>query len=416
MPPSVHIITFGCRLNSYESEVMRAHASAAGLGDVVLVNTCAVTSEAERQARQAIRKARREHPTAKIIVTGCAAQIHPERYAALEEVDYVIGNNDKLIAETYTALGANDICVSDIAEAGAAHAPIVEGFEGGLTRGFIQVQNGCDHRCTYCIIPYGRGPSRSVALDVIVDQTQTLLSQGYPEIALTGVDITSYGAELENKMTLGAMIRQLLDRVPELKRLRLSSLDPAAIDEDLWGLLEHEPRLMPHWHLSVQSCDDMVLRRMARRHRGKDLVELCTRARALRPDITFGADLIAGFPSETEKMFENTARLVEELNLTWLHVFPYSVRSGTPAAKMPQVPMDIRRARAAKLREIGERAVAAHLDGLVGQRLAVHVEQPLLARTPTFAPVRLTVPATVGSVINVECLERDGDIVVARGR
>ncbi|MFA6279855.1 MAG: tRNA (N(6)-L-threonylcarbamoyladenosine(37)-C(2))-methylthiotransferase MtaB [Bdellovibrionales bacterium] len=419
MTNTVDIITFGCRLNSYESEAMRTLAQSAGLGDVVLVNTCAVTAEAERQARQAIRKARREKPSATIIVTGCAAQIHPERYAALDEVDHVIGNNEKLKAETYASLvsergGQARVVVEDIQRAGQAIAPLVSGFAGGLTRGFVQVQNGCDHRCTYCIIPYGRGVSRSVSAAAIISQTQTLVEQGFPEIVLAGVDIASYGADLAGKPTLGAMVREMLAAVPELKRLRLSSLDPAAIDEDLWWLLEHEPRLMPHWHLSLQAGDDTVLKRMARRHRVKDLRALCERARAARPDIIFGADLIAGFPAETDAMAEGTLALVEELDLTWLHVFPYSARIGTPAAKMPQVPMEVRRARAARLRQVGQAAMIRHLEGIVGQRVAAHVEQPMLARTPTFAEVRLETSAMVGSVIEVEVLARDGEKLVGR--
>ncbi len=414
MTDTVDIITFGCRLNTYESEVMRSLARQAGLGDVVLINTCAVTAEAERQARQAIRKARRQNPKAKIIVTGCAAQIHPERYAALDEVDHVIGNHEKLKADTYVALDRARVQVAPIQCADHAFAPLVHDFAGGLTRGFIQVQNGCDHRCTYCIIPYGRGASRSVAVESIIKQTQTLAEGGFPEIVLAGVDITSYGADLAYKPTLGAMVREVLTAVPSLKRLRLSSLDPAAIDEDLWWLLEHEPRLMPHWHLSLQAGDDTVLKRMARRHRAKDLRALCKRAREARPAIVFGADLIAGFPTETEAMFENTLALVEELGLTWLHVFPYSARVGTPAAKMPHEPMEVRRARAARLRQVGQAAMIRHLDGLVGQRMAVHVEQPMLARTPTFAEVRLEAAATVGSVIEVDVLERDEAVLKAR--
>lgn len=414
MTDTVDIITFGCRLNTYEAEVMRSLARQAGLRDVVLINTCAVTAEAERQARQAIRKARRKNPTAKIIVTGCAAQIHPERYAALDEVDHVIGNHEKLKADTYIALDKARVQVEPIQCADHALAPLVHDFAGGLTRGFIQVQNGCDHRCTYCLIPYGRGASRSVAVEAIIKQTQTLAKGGFPEIVLAGVDITSYGADLEHKPTLGAMVREILAAVPELERLRLSSLDPAAIDDDLWWLLEHEPRLMPHWHLSLQAGDDTVLKRMARRHRAKDLRALCERARAVRSDIVFGADLIAGFPSETDAMFDNTLDLVSELGLTWLHVFPYSAREGTPAAKMPQVPMEVRRARAARLRQVGQAAMILHLDGLVGQRMAVHVEQPTLARTPTFAEVRLEAAASVGSVIEVDVKAREEGRVVGR--
>jgi len=455
------IITFGCRLNTYESEVMRAHALAAGLGNAVIVNTCAVTGEAERQARQAIRKIRRENPKTIIIVTGCAAQINPELYAAMPEVDHVVGNDLKMKPETFQkltheknhpplaggspALGAcgegsknSKLFLSDIqnARAIAAHTAAVAvarsaeqsqhkiimsdiqktrdifpynvyGFEG-IWRGFVQIQNGCDHRCTFCIIPYGRGPSRSVPAKDIAKQIKTLIDKGYNEIALTGVDIASYGADLPGKPTLGQAVRELFAELPGLRRLRLSSLDPAAIDEDLWWLIENEPRLMPHLHLSLQSGDDMVLKRMKRRHTSNDIRKLCARARKLRPGIAFGADVIAGFPTETEAMFENTLKLVEECDITWLHVFPYSARAGTPAAKMPQVKMETRRARAARLRAAGEKAVARHLDSLVGRRLEVLVEQQGVGRTPTFAEVKLPFPAPVGSVIRIDALKREG--------
>lgn len=408
------IITFGCRLNSYESEVIRAHIQSAKIGDVVIINTCAVTGEAERQARQAIRKARREKPDAKIIVTGCAAQIRPEKFAEMEEVDYIVGNDAKMKAETYLALNDQKIHITDMRLASETAAHLVRGFEG-MTRAFVQVQNGCDHRCTFCVIPYGRGPSRSVPAQTIIDQIRLLVEEeNYPEIALTGVDITSYGADLPNKPTLGQLIRTILDSVPSLQRLRLSSLDPVEVDEDLWALIGNEPRLMPHLHLSVQAGDDMVLKRMARRHSRQDVIDFCTRARSLRPEIVFGADLIAGFPTETDEMFANTCDLMRDLDFTWLHVFPFSSRAGTPASRMPQVRGEIRKTRAAQLREIGEAAAARHIDSLIGKKTQVHVEQPLVARTPSFAEVRLTQEQQTGSVIWVEGIAREGDKLVAK--
>lgn len=414
MTEAPEIITFGCRLNSYESEVIRSHVENAGIGDVVIFNTCAVTGEAERQARQAIRKARREKPHAKIIVTGCAAQIRPEMFAEMEEVDYVIGNQAKMQAQTYLALNDKRLHITDMQLASEVAQHLVHGFEG-LTRGFVQVQNGCDHRCTFCVIPYGRGPSRSVPAEPVIDQIRLLVEEeGYPEIALTGVDITSYGGDLPEHPTLGSLIRRILDAVPSLKRLRLSSLDPVEVDEDLWALIGSEPRLMPHLHLSVQAGDDMVLKRMVRRHLRQDVIDFCARARSLRPDMVFGADLIAGFPTETEEMFENSCNLMRDLDFTWLHVFPFSSRAGTPAARMPQVRGEIRKERAARMREIGAQAVVRHLDSLVGKTLEVHVEQPLVGRTPTFAEVVLTEAQQTGTVIAVECLSRDGEKIVAR--
>ena len=413
--PTPEIITFGCRLNAYESEVMRRHAQEAGLTKAVIVNTCAVTAEAERQARQSIRKLRREHPDATIIVTGCAAQIGPAKFAAMDEVDYVIGNDVKMKAETFAALGETEprVQVQDIQAVHETAAHLVHGFEG-IRRGFVQVQNGCDHRCTFCIIPYGRGPSRSVPVGGIVDQMRALVTAGYNEIALTGVDITAYGADLPGQPTLGQMVRRVLALVPELPRLRLSSLDPVEVDEDLWRLIADEPRLMPHLHLSLQAGDDMVLKRMKRRHTAADVIRFCERARRLRPGIAFGADIIAGFPTEDDAMFENTLRLVQDCDLTWLHVFPYSARAGTPAAKMPQVKSDVRKTRAARLRDEGAKAVGRHLDSLIGQKLEVLVEQPGLGCTPTFAKLTIPNTARAGAIITVEVTGRDGEQGVAR--
>jgi threonylcarbamoyladenosine tRNA methylthiotransferase MtaB len=400
---TARVVTFGCRLNSFESEVMRGHAAAAGLQDTVIVHTCAVTAEAERQARQAIRRTRREQPDARIVVTGCSVQIEPERYAAMPEVDHVVGNDRKLEPELWRELAAGDqaIVVGDIMSVRETAGHLVDGLDG-RTRAIVQVQNGCDHRCTFCIIPYGRGPSRSVPLGAIVAQARRLVETGYREVVLTGVDLTSYGKDLPGQPTLGQMVKRLLRLVPELARLRLSSIDPAEVDRDLLDLVGGEPRLMPHLHLSVQAGDTLVLKRMKRRHGPGDVVDLCASLRALRSEIAFGADLIAGFPTETEAMFANTLALVEEARLTYLHVFPYSARKGTPAARMPQVPREQRKERAARLRAAGERALAGYLAGRVGRVEQVLVERGGTGRTEAFAPFRIegTAPP-VGSVIAV---------------
>ncbi|ALG69644.1 2-methylthioadenine synthase [Azospirillum thiophilum] len=401
------IVTFGCRLNSYESEVMRNHVRSAGLDDVVIVNTCAVTSEAERQARQTIRKLRRERPDARIVVTGCAAQIDPQRFAAMPEVDQVLGNQEKLQPESWGLPPTEKVLVNDIMSVKETAGHLIGGFED-RARAFVQVQQGCDHRCTFCIIPYGRGPSRSVPIGGIVEQVQALVKAGYNEVVLSGVDITSYGPDLPGAPSLGQMVRRLLACVPELPRLRLSSLDCIEMDDDLWRLIETEPRLMPHLHLSLQAGDDMVLKRMKRRHGRADAIAFCERVRRIRPDVVFGADFIAGFPTETEEMFQNTLRLVEECGLTWLHVFPYSPRPGTPAARMPQVDGAVRKERAARLRAAGETAEAGKLASLVGRNATVLVEKDDLGRTEHFAAIRLgrifppgsLVPAAITGVEN----------------
>ncbi|WP_207457154.1 tRNA (N(6)-L-threonylcarbamoyladenosine(37)-C(2))-methylthiotransferase MtaB [Azospirillum sp. SYSU D00513] len=392
------IVTFGCRLNSYESEVMRAHARQAGLEDLVIVNTCAVTSEAERQARQTIRKLRRERPGARIVVTGCAAQIDPQRFAAMPEVDQVLGNQEKLQPESWGLAPTEKVLVNDIMSVKETASHLIGGFED-RARAFIQVQQGCDHRCTFCIIPYGRGPSRSVPIGAIVEQVRALVAAGYNEVVLSGVDITSFGPDLPGTPTLGQMVRRLLAAVPELPRLRLSSLDCIEIDDDLWRLIETEPRLMPHLHLSLQAGDDMILKRMKRRHMRADAIAFCQRVRSLRPDIVFGADFIAGFPTETEEMFENTLRLVEECGLTWLHVFPYSPRPGTPAARMPQVDGAIRKERAARLRALGAVVEARTQGTLLGSTVEVLVEKDDLGRTEHFAEIRLGTPQTPGALV-----------------
>ena len=392
------VLNFGCRLNAYEAEVMRSLAPDAS--GAIIVNTCAVTSEAERQARQAIRRARREHPDARIVVTGCAAQIAPANWLNMPEVDSVLGNQEKLDAaalkEALTPGGAV-AQVNDIQMARETAAHLIDGFDG-RTRAFIEVQQGCDHRCTFCIIPYGRGPNRSVPIGVLVEQVQGLVEKGFQEVVLTGVDVTAYGADLPGAPRLGQMIRRLLACVPELPRLRLSSLDVAEVDADLWRLIADEPRLMPHLHLSLQAGADMILKRMKRRHLRAQAIDFCREARRLRPDITFGADLIAGFPTETDEHFADSLALVEECGLTWLHVFPYSARDGTPAARMPQLPGPVRKDRAARLRAAGEQAVGHYLTSRVGQTERILIEKPGQGRTEGFAPVR-TDPALAEGTI-----------------
>jgi threonylcarbamoyladenosine tRNA methylthiotransferase MtaB len=395
------IITFGCRLNLAESEIVRMHATAAGLTDAVIVNTCAVTAEAERQARQAIRRARRERPDAQIIVTGCAVQIDPQRYAAMPEIDRVLGNTEKLAAASFLPAGAgaaSRVAVADIMAVRETSSHLVDGFDGH-TRAFIQVQQGCDHRCTFCIIPYGRGNSRSLPIGEIVAQVRAVVAAGYREVVLSGVDITSFGADLPGRPTLGQLARRLLALVPDLPRLRLSSLDPVEIDDELWRLIAEEPRLMPHLHLSLQSGDDLVLKRMKRRHSRADALAACRRARAFRPGIALGADIIAGFPTESAAMFENTVVLIAECGLTHLHVFPYSARQGTPAARMPQLPGQVIRERAARLREAGATLRRAWLAGQIGDTAAVLIERDGSGRSEHYARVRFPNRNEPGTVL-----------------
>lgn len=399
----VQVVSFGCRLNAFESDVMQSMARGAGLANAILVNTCAVTAEAERQARQAIRRLRRENPDATIVVTGCSAQIKPERYRAMPEVSHVLANDAKLKEGSYQRLAAA-VPVS-AQEAEHVHPKHLPHNVQNMPRGFLSVQNGCDHRCTFCIIPYGRGPSRSLPIGDIAAHLRQLVANGYNEVVLTGVDIASYGADLPGKPSLGQMLRRVLALVPELPRLRLSSLDPAAMDEDLWHAIAQEPRLMPHLHLSLQAGDDMVLKRMKRRHLREDIFNLVARARNIRPDTVFGADIIAGFPTEDEAMFANTLQLVEACDVTWLHVFPYSAREGTPAARMPQVPVALRKARAAQLRAAGDAAIRRHLQKFLGHSLPVLMENNkagmALGRTPHFAEVLFHSTAKPGSLVEV---------------
>ncbi|HYC14426.1 MAG TPA: tRNA (N(6)-L-threonylcarbamoyladenosine(37)-C(2))-methylthiotransferase MtaB [Stellaceae bacterium] len=411
--PGLDVITLGCRLNAFESEVIRREAAAAGLEDAVIVNTCAVTAEAERQARQAIRRARRERPHARLIVTGCAAQIAPERYAQMTEVDQVLGNLAKLKAESYRPAGAR-VSVDDIMTVRETAAHLVESFEG-RARGFVEVQQGCDHRCTFCVIPFGRGNNRSVPAGEVVAQTRTLVERGYHEIVLTGVDIAGYGADLPGKPSLGQLARRLLKMVPELPRLRLSSLDPAEIDEALWRLLAEEPRLMPHLHLSIQAGDDLVLKRMKRRHSREQALEVARRARALRPEIVLGADLIAGFPTEDEAMFERSLGFVEEAGLDLLHVFPFSPREGTPAARMPQVPKPLIRERAKQLRDAGKARLAGALERFVGATVAALVEKPGLGRSEHYLPVVVPPGAADGEIRRLRIAAASATALVAEG-
>ncbi len=410
------IVTFGCRLNAYESEIMRGLGRKAGLSDTVIVNSCAVTAEAERLTRQAIRRARRDKPGGRIVVTGCAAQIDPARFAAMGEVDLVIGNEEKLDPESYRLLAGGDgnkqtgparILVNDIMSVKHTAPHLIEGFSG-RARAFVQVQQGCDHRCTFCIIPFGRGPSRSVPLGALVTQVAVLTEGGYREIVLTGVDITDYGSDLPGRPTLGQAIRRLLVQVPALERLRLSSLDPAEADPDLLRLIEDEKRLLPYFHLSLQAGDDIILKRMKRRHSRNDAIDFCAQVRKLRPDVVFGADLIAGFPTETDAMFDATADLINDCGLTHLHVFPYSERPNTPAASMPQVPVKLRRERAARLRALGEARLEAYLDTRIGSTAHILIEDGRSGRCEHFAQVALDSQADPGEVVRALITGRSG--------
>ncbi|MCA3593777.1 MAG: tRNA (N(6)-L-threonylcarbamoyladenosine(37)-C(2))-methylthiotransferase MtaB [Methylobacterium sp.] len=402
------IVTLGCRLNTVESEAMRKAALAAGHSDLVIVNTCAVTAEAVRQARQTIRRLARENPARRIIVTGCAAQTEPETFAGMAEVSQVIGNDVKLKPETWKeavspaggdfGLGETErVIVNDIMSLRETASHLIDGLEG-RTRAFVQVQNGCDHRCTFCIIPYGRGNSRSVPMGEVVAQIERLVDAGYPEIVLTGVDLTSYGPDLPGQPKLGRLVASILRNVPKLARIRLSSLDCIEADPVLMELLKGETRLLPHMHLSLQAGDDLTLKRMKRRHGRADAIRFCAELRQARPDYAFGADLIAGFPTESEEMFENTLRLVEECGLAFLHVFPYSPRQGTPAARMPQVARPVIRARAARLREAGEIALQRHLARHVGREARILLERDTVARLDDFTPIRLASPASPGTL------------------
>ncbi len=417
--PDPQLITFGCRLNAFETEVMRGHARDAGLDNAIIINTCAVTAEAERQARQAIRKARRENPDARIIATGCAVQIAPDRYAAMPEIDHLIGNEEKLKAESFFGLSgveAPRVAVAGIMGVKETAGHLISGY-AERTRAFVEIQQGCDHRCTFCIIPYGRGNNRSVPVGDVVAQVRTLVEHGVKEVVLTGVDITGYGADLPGQPSLGQLCRRLLALVPDLPRLRLSSIDVVEVDADLKRLIAEEPRLMPHLHLSLQAGDDMILKRMKRRHLRDQAIAFCAEARDLRPDIVFGADLIAGFPTETDAMFENSLALVEDCGLTFLHVFPFSARIGTPAAKMPQLNGNLRKERAARLRAAGEAALGHYLAGKVGAATRLLVERSdngeSFGHNDHFAPVRLNHAAQAGAILDARVTGATNDHLIA---
>ena len=402
--------TLGCRLNAYESEAMRELAAGAGLGNAVIVNTCAVTAEAVRKAKQEIRKLRHAHPNATLIVTGCAAQTEPDTFAAMPEVSHVIGNTEKMQADTWGRLArqadfidqSERVQVDDIMSVRETAGHLIDGF--GRHRAYVQIQNGCDHRCTFCIIPYGRGNSRSVPAGVVVDQIKRLVDRGFLEVVLTGVDLTSWGADLPAAPRLGDLVARILRLVPDLARLRLSSIDSIEADDALMEAIATQPRLMPHLHLSLQAGDDLILKRMKRRHLRDDAIAFCEEVRRLRPDMVFGADIIAGFPTETEQMFENSLRLVQECGLTWLHVFPYSARKGTPAARMPAVPGGEIRARAARLRALGQERLTQHLQSQIGQSHSILMEGARRGRTEQFTEVLFDSDQPEGQIVTAQIL------------
>ena len=410
--------TLGCRLNAYETEAMKELSQSAGLQNAVIVNTCAVTAEAVRKARQEIRKLRRENPEARLIVTGCAAQTEPETFTAMGEVDAVIGNTEKMRADTWQGLAADFIGeteavqVDDIMSVTETAGHLIDGF-GTRSRAYVQVQNGCDHRCTFCIIPYGRGNSRSVPAGVVVEQIKRLVGKGYNEVVLTGVDLTSWGADLPAEPKLGDLVMRILKLVPDLPRLRISSIDSIEVDDNLMQAIATEPRLMPHLHLSLQAGDDMILKRMKRRHLRDDAIAFCEEAKRLRPDMTYGADIIAGFPTETDAMFENSLKLVEECDLTWLHVFPYSPRNGTPAAKMPAVNGKVIKARAAQLRNAGDAKVRAHLSKQIGMTHHILMENPTMGRTEQFTEVTFETDQIEGQIVTAPILGQTGTQLTA---
>lgn len=416
---AVDIVTFGCRLNAFEAEVIRGKAEAAGLSDTIVINSCAVTNEAVAQARQSIRKLKRERPEARIVVTGCAAQTQAAMFADMAEVDRVVGNDDKMRGEAWREardafdIGANEkIAVSDIMAVKEMAPHLVDGYASGLPRVFVQVQNGCDHRCTFCIIPFGRGNSRSVPMGAVVEQVRTLVERGHAEIVLTGVDLTSYGVDLPGASKLGMLTKQILRHVPELRRLRISSIDSIEADDDLLDAIAEDARLMPHLHLSLQSGDDMILKRMKRRHSRHGAIAFCEQVRRLRPDVVFGADIIAGFPTETEEMFSRSLDLVEECGLTFLHVFPYSPRPGTPAARMPQVAGGLIKERARRLRAAGEAALRQRLQAEIGARREVLIESAGQGRTEHYLPVAV-VGEQVGSIVPRLIAGVDGERLTA---
>ena len=406
------VVTFGCRLNIYESEIIKDNLAKSGSDNVAVINTCAVTKQAERQARQAIRKLKKHDPNKKIIVTGCAAQNTPEMFAKMPEVDKVIGNEEKL-SDKYYKLNSEKVIVNDIMSVKETANHMVRSFDN-KSRAFIQVQNGCDHRCTFCMIPYGRGNSRSVPIGVLVEQVRNFVRDGYKEVVLTGVDVTAYGADLPGNPTFAQMIRRLLSLVPELARLRLSSIDVAEIDNDLFNLMAYDQRLMPHFHISLQAGDNMILKRMKRRHNREQVIEFCQSLREIRPYVSFGADIIAGFPTETDEMFENTKKLISEAGIQYLHVFPYSEREGTPAARMPQLPMNIRKERAAILRAEGVVELNKFFFKNLGQKVKLLVEKNNIAHSENFIPVKLNGEFISGQLLDAELVESNSKYMLAK--
>ena len=411
--------TLGCRLNSYETEAMKDLALKAGMQNAVVVNTCAVTAEAVRKSRQEIRRLRRDHPDAKLIVTGCAAQVEPETFAGMNEVDLVVGNVEKMQADTWAKMGpdfignSERVQVNDIMSVTETAGHLIDGF-GSRSRAYVQVQNGCDHRCTFCIIPYGRGNSRSVPAGVVVDQIKRLVDKGYNEVVLTGVDLTSWGADLPATPRFGDLVMRILRLVPDLPRLRISSIDSIEADENLMLAIATEQRLMPHLHLSLQAGDNMILKRMKRRHLREDAIAFTDEARRLRPEMTFGADIIAGFPTESDAMFENSLKLVTDCNLTWLHVFPYSARQGTPAARIPPINGKIIKTRAAQLRAEGCKQVTKHLSSQIGQSHKVLMENPRMGRTEQFTEVVFQSDQPVGDIVRATITGQNGKQLKAR--
>lgn len=414
-------MTQGCRLNAYETEAMKELANAAGLKDIVVVNTCAVTAEAVRKSKQEIRKLRRDNPSSQMIVTGCAAQIEPKTFSEMSEVDLVVGNTEKMNSDTWNEISnkpdfvgkTEKVMVDDIMSVKNTAGHLIDGF-GTRSRAYVQVQNGCDHRCTFCIIPYGRGNSRSVPAGVVVDQIKRLVDTGYNEVVLTGVDITSWGADLPLMPKLGDLVQRILKLVPDLPRLRISSIDSIEADPALIDAISSEMRLMPHLHLSLQAGDDMILKRMKRRHLRDDAINFCLEMRSVRPDIVYGADIIAGFPTETEEMFENSLRLIEDCGLTWLHVFPFSPREGTPAARMPQMDRSIIKERAARLRSRGELAVQNHLAAQIGLEHNILIENERMGRTEGFTEVLFNKDQIKGSIVNAKIVSKSQTQLIAQ--
>jgi threonylcarbamoyladenosine tRNA methylthiotransferase MtaB len=412
MSKNQKVVTFGCRLNIYESEIIKNNLAKSGMDNVVVINSCAVTKQAEKQARQTIRKLKKADPQKTIIVTGCAAQNNPAMFANMPEVDKVIGNEEKL-SDKYYSLDSKRVIVNDIMSVKETANHLIRSFDG-KARAFIQVQNGCDHRCTFCMIPFGRGNSRSVPIGVLVEQIRELVVGGFKEVVLTGVDVTAYGADLPGSPTFAQMIKRLLALVPELARLRLSSIDVAEIDDELFQLMAHHKTLMPHFHISLQAGDNMILKRMKRRHTREQVVEFCHSLRKIRPEISFGADIIAGFPTETDEMFENTRKLISEAGIQYLHVFPYSEREGTPAARMPQIPMKIRKERAAILRAEGVKELTKFFKQNIGQKVALLVEKNNIAHSESFIPVKLQGEFLSGELLNAELISLDNEYMLAK--